>query len=261
MRLDQLLVARGLTPSRQRAKELILQGQVLVEGRTNTKPGTRLSPDAEISIQGVPLAYPSRAGLKLEKALKVFHIDVKGRSALDVGASTGGFTSCLLQAGAKLVIAVDVGQDQLAPGLRSDPRVHVLERTNIRDLTGDQLPAPVDLATVDVSFISLTKVMPAVRSLLTDQGQVVALVKPQFETGGAGLSKHGVILNQDVHLKYLPPLIDQLQEDDLALVGFDYSPITGGRGNLEFLAHFQMGTPAVDAAERVRRTISAAWNQ
>jgi len=261
MRLDQLLVLRDLAPSRQRARELILQEQVLVEGRINKKPGAQVNSNAIIAIQGAGLAYPSRAGLKLEKALQVFQIDVQGLSVLDVGASTGGFTSCLLQAGAKLVIAVDVGQGQLVAELRDDPRVLVFEKTNIRDLTLSQLPAPVDLATVDVSFISLTKVMPTVRSLLTDCGQIVALVKPQFETEGAGLSKRGVISKQRVHLTYLPPLINQLQGGTFGLTGFDFSPINGGKGNLEYLAHFQAGAEAFDASELVCRVIRTGWNE
>lgn len=261
IRLDRLLVARGLVSSRQRAKELIEEGQVLVNGKTSTKASAPIPDDAVIEVVGSVLHYPSRAGLKLEKALNVFDIDVEGRVALDVGASTGGFTSCLLQAGAELVIAVDVGQNQLVEELRGDPRVVVLEKTNIRDATLSQLPRPVDLATIDVSFISLTKVLPTVQSLLTPQGQVVALIKPQFETEGAGLNKHGVIQDQRVHMTYLPPLICQLQGTGLGLVGFDYSPISGATGNIEYLAHFGLDSPARDAGELVLGVIEEAWSQ
>ena len=261
MRLDRLLVEQGYASSRQRAKELTQQGQVLVNGQPITKPSFDVPMDAQIEILGEQLAYPSRAGLKLEKALNVFQIDVAGKVALDVGASTGGFTSCLLYAGAKLVIAVDVGQDQLVKDLRIDPRVIVFEKTNIRDLTPQRLPSLVDLATVDVSFISLTKVLPTVQSLLTDHGQVIALIKPQFETEGVGLSKHGVILDQHTHEKYLPPLINQLQGDNFGLLGFDYSPISGTKGNIEYLAHFGLGAPIVDATDIVSNTIQAAWRK
>ena len=260
MRLDRLLVERGLAPSRQRAKELICQGQVIVDGEQSIKPSASVPSEATIQVLGLPFAYPSRAGLKLERALKVFDIDVKDKVALDVGASTGGFTSCLLKAGARLVIAVDVGQDQLVEELRCDPRVKVFEKTNIRDLTSSQVPSLADLATVDVSFISLTKVLPAVHALLTAIGEVVALVKPQFETEGVGLNKHGIIQDQRVHLTYLPPLINQLQGDNFGLLGFDVSPIRGGKGNIEYLAHFRLGTQTYDAGDLVASVIRNFWN-
>ncbi|NMB01848.1 MAG: TlyA family RNA methyltransferase [Firmicutes bacterium] len=259
-RLDQILVERGLAASRQRAKELVRQGQVVVEGRQLTKPSSVVQVDADVEILGTPLLYPSRAGLKLEKALELFQVDVCGLVALDVGASTGGFTSCLLQAGAKRVYAVDVGQDQLVPELKTDPRVYVFEKTNIRDLTPDKLPSLVDLATIDVSFISLTKVVPAVCQLLNPHSQVIALVKPQFETEGVGLNKHGVILDPKIHLTYLPPLINQLQED-LGLLDFACSPISGMKGNLEYLAHFRLGAPRLDATEKVCEVIRTGWER
>lgn len=261
MRLDRLLVERGFASSRQRAKELLTQGQVMVNGKYSTKPSLDVPYGATIEIFGAPLSYPSRGGLKLEKALRVFGVDVCGRVALDVGASTGGFTSCLLRAGAQLVIAVDVGQDQLVQELRHDPRVRVFERTNIRDLTPDQIPALADLATVDVSFISLTKVLPHVRSLLTPSGEVIALIKPQFETEGVGLSKHGVIQDQSIHCTYLPPLINKLQGDNFGLLGFDSSPISGAKGNLEYLAHFRLGAEIQDATALVLGVIRAAWRE
>jgi 23S rRNA (cytidine1920-2'-O)/16S rRNA (cytidine1409-2'-O)-methyltransferase len=259
-RLDQVLVERRFAPSRQRAKELIISGQVLVGGEKSSKPGVRVPADADIEVLGQPLSYPSRAGLKLEKGLRVFDVQVRGKTALDVGASTGGFTSCLLQAGAHTVYAVDVGQDQLVPELREDPRVHVFEKTNIRDLTPEKLPSLVDVATIDVSFISLTKVFPHVRDLLNPQADVIALIKPQFETEGVGLSKHGVILDREVHLAFLPPLVNRLQGEDLGLLGFDISPISGAKGNLEFLAHFRVGAEVRDATALVSRVIRAGWD-
>lgn len=260
-RLDQVLVERGLVPSRQRAKELILQGQVLVKGHVQTKPSIKVQLDADIELLGQLLKYPSRAGLKLEKALEIFRIDVQGRVAIDVGASTGGFTSCLLQAGARRVYAVDVGQDQLVPELRADPRVWVFEKTNIRDLTPDKLPSLVDLATIDVSFISLTKVMPPVRPLLTSNAEVIALIKPQFETEGEGLNKHGVIVDPKVHFVHLPPLINRLQGDGLGLLNFACSPISGTKGNIEYLAHFKVGSPDIDASELVSDVIRTGWER
>ena len=260
MRLDRLLVERGFVSSRQRAKELLSQGKVLVDGKCNTKPSLDVSRAAKIEVLAPPFAYPSRGGLKLEKALNVFEVEVMDRVALDVGASTGGFTSCLLQAGARLVIAVDVGQDQLAQELRHDPRVKVFEKTNIRDLTRDQLPAPPSLATIDVSFISLTKVLPHVCSLLAPSGEVIALIKPQFETEGVGLSKHGVIQDQRIHCTYLSPLINQLQGDNFGLLGFDFSPISGSKGNIEYLAHFRLGAKTQDATALVLQVIERAWS-
>jgi len=259
LRLDQLLVERQLAPSRQRAKELILGGQVLVDGAQAGKPSAKVSRNASLQIVGETLPYPSRAGLKLEKALKVFAVEVAGKVALDVGASTGGFTSCLLRAGARLVYAVDVGQDQLVPELRSDPRVQVWEKKDIRALTAEQLPVPPDLASIDVSFISLTKVLPSVRTLLKPGGDVIALIKPQFETGGVGLSKRGVIRDPQVHLTFLPRLVNELQGEDMGLVGFDVSPISGSEGNLEFLAHFRLGAEVEDASRLVTEVILAAW--
>ena len=259
MRLDRLLVERGHAPSRQRAKELIIQGHVLADGEQCTKPSANVPLEAKIEIIGPALAYPSRAGLKLEKALNVFGIDVLGKAALDVGASTGGFTSCLLQAGARLVMAVDVGQNQLVDSLRRDPRVRVYEKTNIRDLTPDRLPCLADLAAIDVSFISLTKVFPAVRPLLAAGGEAVALVKPQFETEGAGLNKHGVIQDVSIHRRFLPPLINQLQGDNFGLLGFDFSPIVGTKGNIEYLAHFRLGCQPGDVSELVLSVIEVAW--
>lgn len=259
LRLDQLLVERGLASSRQRAKELIEGGQVLVNGVRVEKPSAKTALDASLAIVGDTLPYPSRAGLKLEKALRVFAVAVSGKTALDVGASTGGFTSCLLQAGASRVYAVDVGQDQLVPELRKDPRVWVFEKTDIRGLTPQQLPSLADLATVDVSFISLTKVFPHVRELLKPDADIIALIKPQFETGGVGLSKHGVIRNPEVHLTFLPNLVKNLQGEDLGLLGFDVSPISGMKGNLEFLAHFRVGAPVQDASALVKEVIRGAW--
>lgn len=259
MRLDLLLVTLGMVPSRQRAKELITGGQVYVDGCQILKPSWPFPQGTRPEIRGETLGYPSRGGLKLAEALKVFEISVEDLVSLDVGASTGGFTSCLLQNGARKVYAVDVGQGQLVPELRADPRVVNLEKTNIRDLTPQHLGELVDFATIDVSFISLRLVFPVVCELLKSRGQIVALVKPQFETGGIGLSKHGVICDPSIHHTFIPPLINQLQKEGCGLRGFHSSPVSGAKGNLEYLAHFQLGHPIQDAAPLIQRVIEVAW--
>jgi 23S rRNA (cytidine1920-2'-O)/16S rRNA (cytidine1409-2'-O)-methyltransferase len=259
MRIDQLLVALGMVSSRQRAKELITGGQVYADGRQILKSSWIVPQGIQPEIRGQTLGYPSRAGLKLATALQFFRINVENLVALDVGASTGGFTSCLLQNGAKKVFAVDVGQDQLVPELREDTRVVSLEKTNIRDLSSEHLGELVDIATIDVSFISLKLVFPPVRELLKQQGEIVALVKPQFETGGRGLNKHGVISDPCVHREFIPPLIAELQKKGCGLRGFHSSPLTGAKGNLEYLAHFQLGHPIQDATQLVLEVIEAAW--
>lgn len=259
MRLDRALVRRGLVPSRQRAKEAITAGQVFVDGQQITKASWRTSGDAVVRISGPVLVYPSRAGLKLEKALDHFRISVEGIVALDVGAAAGGFTSCLLQRGARLVYAVDVGRDQLAAELRDDPRVIVMQDTDIRTVTGNDLLTLPSLAVVDVSFISLRKVFPALLPLLPQGGQVVALIKPQFETGGRGLSKHGVIRDKGTHVQFIPPLLDDLQGVGFRLEDFSFSPIAGTKGNLEFLAHFTAHAQGADVGAAITATILTAW--
>lgn len=259
MRLDLYLVEQGLVPSRQRAKEAIAEGSVYVNGLAVTKASYTITPAMDVEYKGEGLAYPSRAGLKLEKALAVFRMDPAGLICLDVGASTGGFTSCLLQHGAKQVFALDVGHNQLVPALREDKRVVVYEKINIRDVAPEDFPSLVDLVVIDVSFVSLEKVFPAVRPLLKPAGQIIALVKPQFETGGVGLSKQGVITQPRIHREFLPPLINKLQGEDLGLVGFDGSPITGNNGNIEFLAHFVRGMDPINATPLVEAVIHASW--
>lgn len=259
MRLDKYLVEHGLVTSRQKAKELITSGEVYVDGNLVNKASAHVSDENVVTIEGEPLAYPSRAGLKLAKAIEVFQIDVCGQVALDVGASTGGFTSCLLQKGAQKVYAVDVGVDQLIRDLRNDPRVVSMEKTNIRDLTVQMLGEPVDLVTVDVSFISLRLVFPHILQLLKPQGQIIALIKPQFETGGKGLNKQGIITEKAIHLEYVPPLIGELQQMGFELLGFHSSPITGSKGNLEYLAYFQLGSSDQKCRELVFDVIRKAW--
>lgn len=241
-RLDVALVRRGLAPSRERARALIMAGQVYVDDRLIDKPGTLVPLDAQCRLAQTPdeLKYASRGGLKLEKALDTFHLDPSGRVALDVGASTGGFTDCLLQRGAKRVYAVDVGYGQLAWSLRNDPRVVVMEHTNIRYLTS--LPEPVECVTIDVSFISLRLVLPAIVPLLAPRAWVVALVKPQFEAGKADADRGaGVISDPAVHERVLRELQDWIsRHTPLSAHGLTDSPILGREGNREFLLYLEL---------------------
>jgi len=235
-RLDLLLVEKGYFPSRQKAQSAIMAGRVLVDGQKKEKAGVLVPVDAEITVTGEDLPYVSRGGLKLAKALAVFPVDPAGKTALDVGASTGGFTDCLLQHGAKRVIAVDVGYGQLAWKLRQDPRVKVMERTNIRYLTpadlGEEL---VDLVTVDVSFISLRLVLPAVIALAKEAADFILLVKPQFEAGRDKVGKHGVVRDPQVHRQVLTAVIEEAEKLGLQARGLDFSPIKGPEGNIEYL--------------------------
>jgi len=255
--LDLLLVQRGLAESRERAQALIRAGQVLVDDQVADKPGRRVPSNAALRLRS-RLPYVSRGGLKLEAALNAFGLDVAGWVVADVGASTGGFTDCLLQRGAARVYAIDVGYGQLAWKLRRDPRVVVMERTNIRFL--ESLPEPVDLATVDVSFIGLELVLPAVMRLLKPQGQIVALVKPQFEAGRRQVGKGGVVRDPAVHRQVLTRLIEWAVEHGLRVLGLIPSPITGPRGNVEFLLHLALGPvegPSPDLEELVDAALAA----
>jgi len=234
VRLDTLLVERGLAASRTQARALILAGRVRVAGEVWDKPGAAVSAEGEIEVQGPPCRYVSRGGLKLEHALEVFDLKVQGFVCVDVGASTGGFTDCLLQHGARKVYAVDVGHGQLDWKLRQDPRVVVLERTNARFLQPGDFAEPVDLATVDVSFISLTQILPAVAPLLSPAGQMVTLIKPQFEAGRSQVGKGGVVREAAVHRRVLETLWDFAEAQGWIVRGLTASPVRGPRGNREF---------------------------
>jgi len=240
-RLDILLCQRGLAESRERARRLIMAGQVLVNGEVRDKPGVRVATAADIAVTKEP-TYVSRGGVKLEAALAAFGVDMRDLVVADVGASTGGFTDCLLQRGAARVYAVDVGYGQLAWRLRQDPRVIVMERVNVRYLTS--LPEPIDLATVDVSFISLKLVLPVLIGLLRPQGAVIALIKPQFEAGRALVGKGGVIKDADVHRRVLWDLLGWAQSQRLKVQGLIPSPLLGPAGNAEFLAYLLAGGEA-----------------
>ncbi len=238
-RLDKLLVDRGLAPSRARAQALFTdaEARVFVGGRPVDKPGAMVDANAEIRIVGEQLRYVSRGGLKLEGALEHFAIDVAGLTALDLGASTGGFTDCLLQRGAARVFAIDVGWGQLAPKLRADPRVVVRERVNARDLTTEDVPCPVDLIVADVSFISLGLVLPSALPFLRPGGAIVALVKPQFEVGRAGVGKKGVVRDENRRRAAIESICELVRGLGLSLVGWIDAPIAGPEGNREALIY------------------------
>ncbi len=247
VRLDQLVFDLGLTESRERAKTTIMAGLVYVDGQKVDKPGTQVAPDAGVEVRGNALPYVSRGGFKLEKALQVFPVDVTGLHCIDCGASTGGFTDVLLQNGAEKVYAVDVGYGQLAWSLRNDPRVISMERTNVRYLTPEQIPEPLDLAVMDLSFISLRLILPAVYPLLKDDAAVVCLIKPQFEAGREEVGKKGVVRDPQVHLHVLERFLEFVPEIGFSVQGLDFSPIRGPEGNIEYLGYLRKGTyPALD---------------
>ena len=258
-RLDTLVVRRGLVESRERAKQLILAGEVIVSGSSQVKPGQLISSEAEIVVKQPP-RYVSRGGLKLEKALQVFQADVRGKVAIDVGASTGGFTDCLLQHGAKFVYAVDVGHGQLAWKLRQDPRVRVIEGTNIRTIDLNRFEAAVKVGVVDVSFISLQKVLPIVTQIVDPMGDVLALIKPQFEAGRKHVGKGGVVRNARVHLQVLCDLIQFIHGRDQSVMGISHSPIRGPAGNIEYLIWFKTETEgaSVDWEKRAAQVVQEA---
>jgi 23S rRNA (cytidine1920-2'-O)/16S rRNA (cytidine1409-2'-O)-methyltransferase len=244
-RLDRLLVDRGLVATRERGRALIMAGQVLIDDRVADKPGHLVPVSAGIRIKGEVLPYVSRGGLKLAKALDEFGIDVTGLSAIDVGASTGGFTDCLLQRGAARVIAVDVGYGQLAWKLRQDPRVICREKTNIRHLTCEELPFRADLAVIDASFISLDKVLPATLQLLQDDAMIIALIKPQFEVGKGEVGKGGVVRDPAKHQAVLDAVQGSALGLGLTVLGLTESPILGPKGNREFLIWLRKESAAV----------------
>ena len=253
-RLDRLLVEKGLAESRERAKYAIASGIVYVDGRRAEKPGATYFENATVEIRGETLRYVSRGGLKLEKALEVFSLDLSGVIAIDVGASTGGFTDCMLQNGAEHVYSVDVGRDQLAAKLRSDPRVTVMEDTDIRKVLPEQFEKRPGFATIDVSFISLSLILPQVSSILTGDGCAVALVKPQFEAGRERVGKNGIVRKPEIHVDVLRAFTQNAESAGFAVAGLDYSPVTGGDGNIEYIAMLTKsgGSRTVDIIETVR---------
>lgn len=239
LRLDVALTQRGLAESRQKAQALIMAGEVYVNGQKETKAGAPVKEEDALEVRGKALPYVSRGGLKLEKAVAHFDLKLEGKICMDVGSSTGGFTDCMLQNGAAKVYAVDVGTNQLDWKLRSDPRVVCMEKTNIRYLLPEQIEEPPAFASIDVAFISLTKVLRPVRELLTADGQVVALIKPQFEAGREKVGKKGVVREKSTHLEVIRQVLAYAWSIGFDILALEFSPIKGPEGNIEYLAWLQ----------------------
>lgn len=238
-RLDILLVKKGLAPSREKAKTMIMEGNVFVDNNREDKAGSSFDENAKIEIKGNTLKYVSRGGLKLEKAMTHFGITLDGKVCMDIGASTGGFTDCMLQNGASKVYAVDVGYGQFAWKLRQDERVVCMEKTNIRYVTPEDIADRLDFASVDVSFISLTKVLGPARALLQNDGEMVCLIKPQFEAGREKVGKKGVVRDKAVHEEVIHKVIDFALETGFSILNLEYSPIKGPEGNIEYLVYIR----------------------
>lgn len=258
-RLDVLLVNRGLAASREKAKAIIMSGSVYVDGQKEDKAGQTFPEDANIEVRGSTLKYVSRGGLKLEKAMECFDVSLSGKICMDVGSSTGGFTDCMLQNGAVKVYAVDVGHGQLDWKLRNDPRVICMEKTNIRYVKPDDIEDRIQFSSIDVSFISLTKVLGPVKELLTDDGEIVCLIKPQFEAGREKVGKHGVVRDASVHKEVIDMVMNYAVSINFEVMNLEFSPVKGPEGNIEYLLHLlkhQSGDYSnipVDSGEIVRK--------
>ncbi len=236
-RLDVLLVEKSLAASRELAKAYIMAGNVYVDGMKEEKAGTKIPVGANIEVRAPQMKYVSRGGYKLEKAMEVFDLSLEGKICLDIGASTGGFTDCMLQNGASKVYAIDVGYGQFAWKLRNDPRVVCLEKTNVRYITQAEVPEAADFASIDVSFISLTKVLPAVLNIMKDGGRLVCLIKPQFEAGREKVGKKGVVRDIEVHKEVIEAIAEYAFQHDIGILGLNFSPIKGPEGNIEYLIY------------------------
>lgn len=245
-RLDIMLVDKGLASSREKAKAIIMSGIVYVNGQKEDKAGSTFEDDAQIEVRGNTLRYVSRGGLKLEKAINEFGVRCEGKVCMDVGASTGGFTDCMLQNGAVKVYAVDVGHGQLDWKLRNDDRVVCMEKTNIRYVTPADIDDRIELSSIDVSFISLSKVLPAVYDLLTDHGEVVALIKPQFEAGREKVGKKGVVREKPTHVEVIEACMQYAHDNKFRILGITWSPIKGPEGNIEYLYHLTKDETAAE---------------
>lgn len=256
IRLDTLVFQKGLFDSREKAKAVIMSGCVYINGVRALKPGAMVNPDSDVEVKGATLPYVSRGGLKLEKALDAFGVSPENLICIDCGASTGGFTDCLLQRGAAKVYSVDVGYGQFDWKLRNDSRVHLMERTNVRYLTKEDISEDIDLAVVDVSFISLKLILPVIREFLTKNGQVLCLIKPQFEAGKDQVGKKGVVRDAAIHKAVLEAFLDNADNSGFSVAGITYSPIRGPEGNIEFLGHLKSidnGAQAIDIDQVVSK--------
>ncbi|MCI8771867.1 MAG: TlyA family RNA methyltransferase [Lachnospiraceae bacterium] len=275
-RLDMLLVRRALAESREKAKRLIMAGNVFVNDQREDKAGSMFSEDVQIELKGTPMKYVSRGGYKLEKAVDLWEVPLEGKVCMDVGSSTGGFTDCMLQNGAKKVYAVDVGTNQLAWKLRQDERVISMEKTNIRYVTREEVPEEIAFSSIDVAFISLTKVLFPVKNLLGARGRVVCLVKPQFEAGREKVGKKGVVRDKEVHVDVVCKIMEYACEIGFTILSVDYSPIKGPEGNIEYLLYLEKAEQGEDAGsacekewdveggryqELAREVVTAAHNE
>lgn len=257
-RLDSLLVSRNLISSREKAKELILSGQVQVNNSICKKPSQQVDENSDIKIFGEVLKYVGRGGLKLEKAIEYFKINLENKICADIGASTGGFTDCMLQNGAQKVYAIDVGHDQLAEKLKNDSRVVNLEGVNVRYLTEEQITQKLDFISVDVSFISLTLVLPVLKNFLSEKGEMVCLIKPQFEAGKSQVGKKGVVKSQAVHVDVINNIIDFAVLLGFNIIGLTFSPIKGPEGNIEYLIHLKINDKNLNID--IKSFVASAFN-
>ena len=261
-RLDVLLVKRGLAPSREKAKTMIMEGNVFVENQREDKAGATFDTEAEITVKGNMLKYVSRGGLKLEKAMTHFGITLEGKVCMDIGASTGGFTDCMLQNGAVKVYSVDVGYGQFAWKLRQDPRVVCMEKTNIRYVSPEDIGEPVDFSSIDVSFISLTKVLEPIRDYLTEDGEIVALIKPQFEAGREKVGKKGVVREKSTHHEVIEKVTSYAASIGFDILEIEFSPIKGPEGNIEYLVHLKktQELPGKILAQNLETVVDSAFD-
>ena len=261
-RLDVLLVKKGLAESREKAKAVIMSGNVFVDGQREDKAGTTFPETVSIEVKGHTLPYVSRGGLKLEKAMKQFDVTMQDKVCTDVGASTGGFTDCMLQNGAKKVFAIDVGRGQLAWKLRQDGRVVCMEKTNIRYVTPEDLGEAIDFSSIDVSFISLTKVLEPIQNYLKENGEIVALIKPQFEAGREKVGKKGVVREKSTHHEVIRMIVSYAESIGLSVLDIEYSPIKGPEGNIEYLIHLKKdgkGSIAENVLEKTEDIVEQAF--
>lgn len=262
-RLDVLLVKRNLAPSREKAKAIIMSGEVFVEGQREDKAGTAFPEEVQIEVRGHALPYVSRGGLKLEKAIANFDVKLDGMVCTDVGSSTGGFTDCMLQNGAKKVYAIDVGRGQLDWKLRQDERVVCMEKTNIRNVVPEDLGDVIDFSSIDVSFISLMKVLPPIRAYLKEDGEIVALIKPQFEAGREKVGKKGVVREKSTHHEVIDKIVSFAVSGGFQVLDIDFSPIKGPEGNIEYLIHLKKSEePSIedDVMEKTSAVVEQAFS-
>lgn len=258
-RADQLLFDKGLVDSREKGKRVIMEGSVFVGTVRIDKPGDKIEETLDIVIKENPLIYVSRGGLKLEKAMNDFNISLDNTVAMDIGSSTGGFTDCMLRSGSVKVFAVDVGYGQLDWKLRNDSRVVVMERTNIRNVKVDDIGGLVDFISIDVSFISLKLVLPVAKSLLNENGELIALIKPQFEAGKGNVGKNGIVRDRDIHFDVLKSIVDFSKSIDLMPINLGFSPITGAKGNIEFLIHLKHTGEDIIDIEKINNVIDEGY--